>query len=119
MSLYERLSKAKQPESGGGAPEQATSTRAQEATAPEVHVRPADPLEGLKRKIHQSLVQALGPKLYDLNMTADQLEFRVRQKLTDVLAEEETPISAADRQRLITDVTDDILGYGPLEPFLK
>jgi len=121
MSLYERLSKAKKPEGDGAAEptgSSPTNSRVQEALA-EAPVRHADPLEALKRKIHQSLVQALGPKLYDLNMTADQLEFRVRQKLTEVLADEETPLSAADRQRLITDVTDDILGYGPLEPYLK
>src|SRR5438445_11434989 len=54
-----------------------------------------------------------------MNITAEQLEFRVRQKLTEVLAEDETPLSAADRQRLISETTDDILGYGPLEPYLK
>jgi pilus assembly protein CpaF len=115
MSLYERLSRAR------------TGTEAEPGQAPsdapvaalEAPARPADPLEALKRKIHQSLVQALGPKLYDLNMTAEQLEFRVKQKLTEVLNEEETPISAAERARLISETTDDILGYGPLEPFLK
>jgi pilus assembly protein CpaF len=115
MSLYERLSKARTGEVPEGGPE----TQEVATAFAEAPVRPADPLEALKRKIHQSLVQALGPKLYDLNMTAEQLEFRVRQKLTEVLNEEETPISAADRNRLITETTDDILGYGPLEPFLK
>src|SRR5947208_6492703 len=114
MSLYGRLSKARTgtgPAEGPAAPDGAVQT--------EVAPRPADPLDALKRKIHQSLVQALGPKLYDMNMTAEQLEFRVRQKLTEVLAEDETPLSAADRQRLISETTDDILGYGPLEPYLK
>jgi pilus assembly protein CpaF len=111
MSLYERLSKARTgvpetPPVGEGSPF---------AEAPRI----VDPLEALKRKIHQSLLQALGPKLYDLNMTAEQLEFRVRQKLQEVLEEEDTPLSAADRQRLIAETTDDILGYGPIEPFLR
>jgi pilus assembly protein CpaF len=119
MSLYERLSKAKKPGEGDVSPTDPSSREARHESGVEAIVRQADPLEALKRKIHQSLVQALGPKLYDLNMTAEQLEFRVRQKLTDVLSEEETPLSAADRQRLISDVTDDILGYGPLEPYLK
>src|SRR5687767_16007329 len=114
MSLYVRLSKAR------------TGTEGEPSAAPiegpvtlEAAPRAADPLESLKRKIHQSLVQALGPKLYDLNMTAEQLEFRVKQKLQEVLAEEETPLAAADRNRLIVETTDDILGYGPLEPFRK
>jgi pilus assembly protein CpaF len=112
VSLYERLSRART-----GVPEATPSgeTMAFGEPAPRI----LDPLETLKRKIHQSLLQALGPKLYDLNMTAEQLEFRVRQKLQEVLEEEETPLSAADRQRLIAETTDDILGYGPIEPFLR
>ena len=115
MSLYERLSKARtgQPGEGGISPDDAGSPFG------EVAPRILDPLEALKRKIHQSLLQALGPKLYDLNMTSEQLEFRVRQKLQEVLEEEDTPLSAADRQRLIAETTDDILGYGPIEPFLR
>src|SRR6266568_2937965 len=113
MSLYERLSKAR-------GTEEAESTAGDGlVTADSPAPRQADPLDALKKKIHQSLVQALGPKLYDMNMTAEQLEFRVRQKLSEVLAEDETPLSAADRNRLISETTDDILGYGPLEPFLR
>jgi pilus assembly protein CpaF len=111
MSLYERLSKARTtvPEPVPGAEPG--------GVAPPLKIE--DPLADLKRKIHQALLQALGPKLYDMNMTAEQLEFRVRQKLTEVIDEEQTPLSAADRQRLVGEITDDILGYGPLEPFLK
>jgi pilus assembly protein CpaF len=89
------------------------------AEAPEPLRSADDPLEPLKRKIHKALVQGLGPKLYDKNMTSDQLEQRVKQKLTEVLAEEDTPLAASERARLISEVTDDILGYGPLEPYLK
>ena len=117
MSLYERLSKARTGQPGEpGAPAPTTDPG---SPFGEVAPRILDPLEALKRKIHQSLLQALGPKLYDLNMTAEQLEFRVRQKLQEVLEEEDTPLSAADRQRLIAETTDDILGYGPIEPFLR
>jgi len=113
MSLYERLSKART-----GSPETMPVADGDPFAAETVQ-RIVDPLEALKRKIHQSLLQALGPKLYDLNMTAEQLEFRVRQKLQEVLEEEDTPLSAADRTRLIAETTDDILGYGPIEPFLR
>src|SRR5437867_4211532 len=110
MSLYERLSKARTatPEPVVGEP-----------VPGQQPVRIEDPLANLKRKIHQALLQALGPKLYDMNMTAEQLEFRVRQKLQEVIDEENTPLSAADRQRLVGEITDDILGYGPIEPFLR
>jgi pilus assembly protein CpaF len=123
VSLYERLSKARGEgptaldESGHAdqtvrLDQGASGGRAQRST-------PYDPLTDLKRKIHAELLQSLGPKLYDLNMTPEQLEVRVRTKLTEVLEQDETPLSAADRQRLVSETTDDILGYGPLEPFLR
>ena len=108
MTLYERLARAKLANEG-----------AQDEPTPEQPDRDLDPLSELKRKTHQALVQKLGPKLYDMEMTAAELERRVRQQLTEVLEEDETPLSNADRARLISETTDDILGYGPLEPFLR
>jgi pilus assembly protein CpaF len=108
MTLYERLARARLASEG----------TAEESPA-EQPERDADPLAELKRKTHQALVQKLGPKLYDMEMTAAELERRVRQQLTEVLEEDETPLSSADRARLIAETTDDILGYGPLEPFLR
>jgi len=35
------------------------------------------------------------------------------------LAKERAPLSAADKAQLIQDVSDDILGYGPIDRFLK
>jgi pilus assembly protein CpaF len=81
--------------------------------------KPSDPLPTLKRKIHQELLHAIGPKLYDLNLTKDQIESRVREKLGEVLQHEQTPLSAKDRKRLVAETIDDILGYGPLEPLLQ
>jgi pilus assembly protein CpaF len=112
MSLYERLSKAREP--GGVEPVMPDPVPVARPTE-----RLGDQLGELKRKIHQALLHALGPKLYDMNMTAEQLELRVRQKLKEVLEDDDTPLSAADRQRLVGEVTDDILGYGPIEPFLR
>jgi pilus assembly protein CpaF len=36
-----------------------------------------------------------------------------------VLELEETPLTVADRTRIAQEIADDILGYGPLEPFLR
>ncbi|MCA1829915.1 MAG: CpaF family protein [Actinomycetota bacterium] len=108
MSLYERLSKARGDESDVSAPQQGDQQQ-----------RPVDPLADLKRKTHQALVAALGPKLYDIEMTPQQLEAKVRQQLTEVLEGEDYPLSASERQRLIAETTDDILGYGPLEAYLR
>jgi pilus assembly protein CpaF len=39
--------------------------------------------------------------------------------LSDVLSRQERPISNADRTRITQEISDDILGYGPIEPFLR
>jgi pilus assembly protein CpaF len=112
MGLYERLASQ-----NGTVAESDRSLASADGSA----ASPAkgDPLAELRRKTHQALIQAMGPKLYDVNLTATQLEGRVRDQLTDVLAGEQTPLSAADRKRLISETIDDILGYGPLEPLLN
>ncbi len=78
-----------------------------------------DPFAELKRAVHASLLQSLGPQLYDSNLTESQLEGKVRTTLQEVLAHEDTPLTVQDRARLSQEIADDILGYGPLEPFLR
>ena len=79
----------------------------------------ADPFAELKRTVHQTLLDSLGPKLYDSRLTQSELEQRVRQTLQEVLAQDETPLTVADRARIAQEIADDILGYGPLEPYLR
>jgi pilus assembly protein CpaF len=112
MSLSERLAKA---ESQRHEPDGLESSRSgRHRTA-----RTADPFMRVKRDVHQALLTTLGPKLYDARMTQSELEAQVRQTLQDVLAIEETPLTISDRTRIAQEVADDILGYGPLEPYLR
>jgi len=109
MSLSERLSQLRvagaPPLERPGAPPRAT--------------RHADPFGPLKRSVHEALLEALGPKLYDVNIDQQELEQRVTQTLQVVLQREETPMTTADRMRVAQEVADDILGHGPLEPYLR
>jgi pilus assembly protein CpaF len=52
-------------------------------------------------------------------MPQSELESMVRAALQDVIAEEDTPLTSADRSRITQEISDDILGYGPIEPFLR
>ncbi len=82
-------------------------------------VRYVDPLAGIKRKVHQSLLEALGPTLYDAELDERELAVKVRQTLQQVIESEQTLISTAERVRITNEVSDEILGHGPLEPFLR
>jgi len=114
MSLADRLAQARrdrtaEPTSqGAGTTQAATHTR-----------RLKDPLADLKRSVHQALLDSLGPKLYDSNLTQTELEQKVRRSLQEVLAQDNTPLTVSDRAKVAQEIADDILGYGPIEPYLR
>jgi pilus assembly protein CpaF len=81
--------------------------------------RYVDPYSSIKRKVHQELLENLGPTLYDARMDEAELAARVRQTLQIVIDADDTLITNADRQRISREVSDEILGYGPLEPYLR
>ena len=102
MSLYKRLQEVQGPAPAAGA------------------VPRRDPvLDELRQKIHHHLIEELGPVLYDKRLSEDDLRRRVQDQLQSALAKERAPLSAADKAQLIQDVSDDILGYGPIDRFLK
>ncbi|GAA2150395.1 CpaF family protein [Nocardioides koreensis] len=119
MPLSERLMAAQRDRNR--ATSTATSepeTRATNGRSP-ARVSPRDPFGELKRVVHMQLVNALGPQLYDVNMTQSELEQQVRTALQTAIATTDQPMSGSDRTRIIQEIADDILGYGPLEPLLR
>ncbi|WP_137292776.1 CpaF family protein [Nocardioides dongxiaopingii] len=78
-----------------------------------------DRLEALKSTVHVALLRELGPHLYDADMAQEDLEQRVRVVLSEVLGSQDRPLSNAERSRVTEEITDDILGYGPIEPYLR
>jgi pilus assembly protein CpaF len=109
MNLNERLeqSRGRQPERG------------QDNVSPLDPGRRRDPFAAVKAGVHQALLQSLGPQLYDPHLQQSDLELRVRQTLQTVIDAENTPLAAGDRTRITQEVADEILGHGPLEPFLR
>src|SRR5437899_995234 len=76
-----------------------------------------DPFAEVKSRVHFTVIGDLGPQLYNVSMDVDDLRERVLADVRDQLAQE-TGISRDDRQRIALEVTDDILGHGPLERLL-
>ena len=79
----------------------------------------ADPFATVKRSVHEALLEALGPQLYDAHMDQRELEHQVTQTLQTVLQRDETPMTVADRSHVAQQVADEVLGHGPLEPYLR
>jgi pilus assembly protein CpaF len=76
-----------------------------------------DPFADLKTRVHFAVIGDLGPQLFNVNMDPDTLRERVLADVRDQLAQE-TGISRDDRARIAIEITDDILGHGPLERLL-
>jgi pilus assembly protein CpaF len=96
------------------------SVQSREATSvPRRAARHMDPFAEVKRSVHTGLLETLGPKLYDAHLDQRELDQRVTQTLQSVLQRDETPMTAADRTRVAQEVSDEILGHGPLEPYLR
>jgi pilus assembly protein CpaF len=75
------------------------------------------PFSDLKNRIHFTLIEELGKQLFSNEIEPEQLRARVRAEISDRLAREHG-ISREDRDRLVGELLDDVLGHGPLERLL-
>ena len=76
-----------------------------------------DPFSDLKNDIHMAVIGDLGPQLFNVEMDPNGLRERVTTDIRTRLAAE-TRLSRDDRERLTSEIADDILGHGPLERLL-
>jgi pilus assembly protein CpaF len=73
----------------------------------------------LKVRLHQRLIDELNLPLVE-RMKRDELEHEVGGIIGDMLKQEtEFKLNERERKQLVTDVLDELLGYGALEPLLK
>jgi pilus assembly protein CpaF len=73
----------------------------------------------LKSAIHSHVIQELGPRLYNQSLPEPQLRRVVRAKIEEALAAEHSPMSRAERQEMVDELMAEVLGYGPIEEFLR
>src|SRR6476619_4981910 len=80
--------------------------------------RRADPYAELKTRIHHACIARLGPELFASEASGDIAD-RVLRAVMEQLALDRTPLTRDERRKLVREIADDILGYGPLEPYLR
>jgi pilus assembly protein CpaF len=76
-----------------------------------------DPFAALKTRIHRACIDQLGAQLFGAAVDDDLTEM-VHRAVEKELTADRTPLTREEHGRLIREITDDILGYGPLEPLL-
>ena len=75
-----------------------------------------DTYQSLKARIQDRLIAELDPTM-DV-VQSDEVRGTIRQMYEDILAEERVVLSRPERQQLFEQIVAEILGLGPLEPFL-
>ena len=76
----------------------------------------ADPYAELKARVHEACIAKLGPELF--RQEPGELGDHVFKVVTEELTLSGTPLTRDERRQLVRQLTDDILGYGPLEQLL-
>ena len=124
MGLHDRLSKQNGNGAGSTTAERPAALAGPVARTPGQQA-PAggdpgasDPYAELKTRIHHAVIAKLGPELFKRE-TAEDLSERVLHAVTEQLALDRTPLTREERRRIQAEISDDVLGYGPLEPFLR
>jgi pilus assembly protein CpaF len=80
----------------------------------------SDPYGALKTRVQRAVIGKLGPRLFGATHASSDLRKQVTDAVTTELEREkaETPLAKSDLERLTRELTADILGYGPIEPYL-
>ena len=77
-----------------------------------------DPYAALKSAVHAEVIERLGPELFAAEASGE-VERRVEQTIVEELGKQGAPLAREERERIVRELRDDILGYGPLEPLLR
>jgi pilus assembly protein CpaF len=76
-----------------------------------------DGLAGFKVGIANELFERLGQRLFE-TQNEDALRATVMDEIKAIMEAEEAPLTEQERQRLVSEIARDVMGLGPIEPFL-
>ena len=77
------------------------------------------PMQALKERLHELLMDKLGTKLFEGGGGDRELRATVVDMITQLLGAEAVPLSVEERHQLVSEITDDVLGHGPIDRYLK
>ncbi|WP_371416459.1 CpaF family protein [Pseudarthrobacter sp. NIBRBAC000502770] len=80
---------------------------------------PIDALAGLKQRAALALFDRLGTRFGDTSSSDEELRTIAVDELSSVIDDEQVPLSPEERRRLIREIADEVMGYGPLQKLLE
>lgn len=108
MSLLQRLEKEK------GSRQEGTN---QTDKLKEVQKLPKDPYRDLKQQIHHKIIQQIDQKsMAELSQSENSAKLieQIEEMASEYIDKEAGFISRADRQKIISEIIDEIMGFGPI-----
>ena len=78
----------------------------------------ADWLIDLKVQIHRQLIERINLAMLE-KLPRERIATEISQVVGDLLEQDRTALNRTERETLVADVLDELLGLGPLEPLLK
>jgi pilus assembly protein CpaF len=117
MGLHDRIKGVSDNGAGQATPEASALPQPAQLSGRD-RGRTSDPYAELKTRVHHAVIARLGPELF-ASESAEDLSERVLRAVMEQLALDRTPLTREERRQIVKEITDDILGYGPLEPFLQ
>jgi pilus assembly protein CpaF len=78
-----------------------------------------DRVAEVRARIQRQMIEALGPSLYDSTVSEHEMRDLLHRRLSELLDADDTPLSAREKTVVLTDITDGVLGLGPLEALIK
>ncbi|MDQ0633060.1 pilus assembly protein CpaF [Arthrobacter pascens] len=80
---------------------------------------PNEALTAVKERAGTALYERMGSRITDSSIEESELQQYVKDELRSIIEEDEIPLTVSERQRLVQEIIDDVLGLGPLEKFLS
>ncbi len=110
MSLLERIQKEKSVE--------VVDNKAQKIK--KTQVAQEDPYAAIKAKIHSKIIEEIkSDSLKDLGPNGDEiLEEQISGIVENILNEESSYITKNERQKILSEVIDETIGFGPINPLI-
>ena len=78
-----------------------------------------DQFAEVRERVHRVVIETLGTGLLANQADEEVIAQQLHGIVDAALAQEETPLSRADRDMLARQITDEVVGYGPISRFLK
>ncbi|WP_226760355.1 CpaF family protein, partial [Arthrobacter sp. SO3] len=77
-----------------------------------------DALTAVKERAGLALYERMGSRISDTSLDEAELHDYAKGELRTIIEEDEIPLTATERQRLVQEILDDVIGLGPLQKYL-